>query len=86
MTTRTITATTQYGPGDEQTWGPVIDARDPRAGSREVTIGAISYLIDAATGRIGRAERMLAAGDIDAAIDTLRDIGRDLVDADWSEA
>ena len=86
MTTRTITATTQYGPGDEQTWGPVIDARDPRAGSREVTIGAISYLIDAATERIGRADRMLAAGDIDAAIDTLRDIGRDLVDADWSDA
>ena len=86
MTTRTITATTQYGPGDEQTWGPVAAASDPRARSREVTIGAISYLIDAATGRIGRAERMLAAGDIDAAIDTLRDIGRDLVDADWSDA
>ena len=86
MTTRTITATTQYGPGDAETWGPAAAASDPRAGSREVTIGAISYLIDAATGRIGRAERMLAAGDIDAALDTLRDIGRDLVDADWSEA
>ncbi len=62
------------------------DPRDPRAGAREVTIGAISYLIDTATERLGRAERMLAAGDIDAAIDTLRDIGRDLVDADWSDA
>lgn len=86
MNAQRAAASAIYGPGDAETWGPVIDARDPRAGSREVTIGAISYLIDTATGRIGRAERMLAAGDIDAAIDTLRDIGRDLVDADWSEA
>lgn len=86
MNAQRAAASAIYGPGDEQTWGPVAAASDPRAGSREVTVGAISYLIDAATGRIGRAERMLAAVDIDAALDTLHDIGRDLVDADWSEA
>ena len=60
----------------EKPLDPPPEMSDDEAGIRQS--------ITDAEERIGRAERALAAGDIQAAIDHLHCAGADLCNADWS--
>ena len=71
----------EYGMGDEQTWGPVVDSRDPRyepTQDDEDATEAEQAMRDCEE-RIGRAQRALREYNIDAAIDLMAEAATDLL-------
>lgn len=71
----------EYGPGDEQTWGPVIDSRDPRyepTQDDEDATEAEQAMRDCEE-TLGRAQRALDGWQIDAAIDLMAEAATDLL-------
>lgn len=71
----------EYGMGDEQTWGPVTDPRDPRyepTQDDEDATEAEQAMRDCEE-RIGRAQRALREYNIDAAIDLMAEAATDLL-------
>lgn len=72
----------KVGPGDESTWGPCTGhPNDPRTVEEDDTIAGLRMLIEDVQTQLGRAERAIAAGDLDWAIDVLHSAGRDLAGA-----
>lgn len=70
-----------YGYGDEQTWGPVTDPRDPRyepTQDDEDAAEAEQAMRDCEQ-TLGRAQRALDGWQIDAAIDLMAEAARDLL-------
>lgn len=70
-----------YGPGDEATWGPVADPRDPRyepTQDDEDAAEAEQAMRDCEA-TLGRAQRALRESDIDAAIDLMVEAATDLL-------
>lgn len=71
----------EYGMGDEQTWGPVTDPRDPRyepTQDDEDAAEAEQAMRDCEA-TLGRAQRALREYDIDAAIDLMVEAATDLL-------
>lgn len=69
------------GRGDEQTWGPVVDPRDPRyepTQDDEDATEAEQAMRDCEE-TLGRAQRALDGWQIDAAIDLMTEAARDLL-------
>ena len=70
-----------YGMGDEATWGPVTDPRDPRyepTQDDEDATEAEQAMRDCEE-TLGRAQRALDGWQIDAAIDLMADAARELL-------
>lgn len=70
-----------YGPGDEQTWWPCTDPRDPRyepTQDDEDATEAEQAMRDCEE-TLGRAQRALDGWQIDAAIDLMAEAARDLL-------
>ena len=71
----------EYGMGDEQTWGPCVDPRDPRyepTQDDEDATEAEQAMRDCEE-TLGRAQRALDGWQIDAAIDLMADAARELL-------
>lgn len=71
----------EYGMGDEASWGPVVDPRDPRyepTQDDEDAAEAEQAMLDCEA-TLGRAQRALREYDIDAAIDLMAEAATDLL-------
>lgn len=71
----------EYGMGDEATWGPITDQRDPRyepTQDDEDAAEAEQAMLDCEA-TLGRAQRALREYDIDAAIDLMAEAATDLL-------
>ena len=71
----------EYGMGDEQTWGPCVDPRDPRyepTQDDEDATEAEQAMRDCEQ-TLGRAQRALDGWQIDAAIDLMAEAATDLL-------
>ena len=57
---------------------------DPRTADESDTASGLRYMISEAEAMLGRAERALDRGDINAAIDIMKSAGADLAGACWA--
>jgi hypothetical protein len=71
--------------GDACLFGPHLGhPSDPRTADESDTASGLRYMISEAEAMLGRAERALDRGDINAAIDIMKSAGADLAGACWA--